>query len=139
MSEKKSITILHLSDIQFGANHRFGVDVTTEDGSIKTLLGRLTDDLKEMRDDYGLTPELIVLTGDLVEQGMRKEYDDFSTFIDGVIEFTKLTRGKVALVPGNHDINRSFCEAYFLECKGEEPIEPYCRKWKPYKKFFRRG
>ena len=43
MSEKKSITILHLSDIQFGANHRFGVDVKTEDGSIETLLGRLTD------------------------------------------------------------------------------------------------
>jgi len=138
MSEKKSITILHLSDIQFGANHRFGVNVKTEDGSIETLLGRLTDDLKEMRDDYGLTPELIVLTGDLVELGMRKEYDDFSSFIDGVIDFTKLTRGKVALVPGNHDINRSFCEAYFLECKGneEEPIEPYWRKWKSYKEFF---
>ena len=73
MSEKKSITILHLSDIQFGANHRFGVDVKTEAGSIKTLLGRLTDDLKEMREDYGLTPELIVLTGDLVDQaGMIK-------------------------------------------------------------------
>jgi len=38
MSEKKSITILHLSDIQFGANHRFGVDVKTEDGSIGTAL-----------------------------------------------------------------------------------------------------
>jgi 3',5'-cyclic AMP phosphodiesterase CpdA len=73
MSEKKSITILHLSDIQFGANHRFGVDVKTVDGSIETLLGRFTDDLKEMRDDYGLTPELIVLTGDLVEwAGMIK-------------------------------------------------------------------
>ena len=138
MSEKKSITILHLSDIQFGANHRFGVDVKTEDGSIKTLLGRLTDDLKDMKDDYGLTPELIVLTGDLVERGTRKEYDDFCTFLDGVIDFTKLTRGKVALVPGNHDINRSFCEAYFLECKGneEKTIEPYWRKWKSYKEFF---
>jgi 3',5'-cyclic AMP phosphodiesterase CpdA len=40
----------------------------------------------------------------------------------------------VVIVPGNHDINRKLCEAYFAQCEGEEqkPVAPYWLKWKHY-------
>jgi len=138
MPGNKSITILHLSDMQFGAKHRFGVDVKTEDGKIETLLGRLIDDLKEMKEEFGLSPDLIVMTGDLAEWGMESEYNDFCTFVDGVLDFADLNRKRAAMVPGNHDINRALCEAYFLRCKGtgETKEEPYWDKWELFYKFF---
>mgnify|MGYP001578657341 CR=1 FL=1 len=52
---EKSITILHLSDLQFGANHRFGLDTGTPDAKHDTLLGRLTHDLDSLRQEGRIT------------------------------------------------------------------------------------
>ena len=49
-----AITILHLSDMQFGKNHRFGIDTTKLDGNLDSLLHRLTEDLEILRDEFEL-------------------------------------------------------------------------------------
>ena len=71
MAEGPNVTILHLSDPQFGKNHRFG---STD--PFDTLLQRLADDLRGLRTDPGLRPDLLVLTGDLAEWGRKSEFDD---------------------------------------------------------------
>lgn len=134
-----AVTILHVSDMQFGRNHRFGrLGLGGEDEKFDTLLKRLTDDLDKLREDHGLKPDLVALTGDLAEWGLKKEYEDVFAFCVGLQEHLKLARDRILIIPGNHDINRKLCEAYFAACEGEgeKPVEPYWPKWKPYVEFF---
>ncbi|MCP4592784.1 MAG: metallophosphoesterase, partial [bacterium] len=126
-------TVLHLSDPQFGRHHRFGTEQ-----SFETLQSRLREDLRGLRDDEGLVPDLLIVTGDLAEWGLKSEFEEVLRFLDGLTEFLELGRDRVLVVPGNHDVNRKVCESYFNECEGEEvkPVPPYWPKWRHYDKFF---
>jgi len=134
----KPITLLHLSDTQFGRNHRFNRQPLSDDESVDTLLSRLIDDLRGLERDHQLKPDALILTGDLSEWGMRSEFEEVETFVVGLVEALGLSRDRVAMVPGNHDINRKACEGYFAECAAdeEEPREPFWPKWKWYSAFF---
>ena len=113
------VTLLHLSDMQFGRNHRFGrLGLPGADAEFDTLLQRLTDDLAGLRDsEHQLQPDLLVVSGDLAEWARKSEFDDVSHFIEKLTDFLGLSRRRVVIVPGNHDINRKKCEAYFLNCE----------------------
>lgn len=133
------IVALHLSDLQFGKNHRFawqGAANTDPDAEFDTLLARLQQDLRELmdRDGQPLAPDLIVLTGDLAEWGCKSEFDDVLRFTRSLAETFSLSVERCVIVPGNHDINRNLREAYFKECQGDEvdPRPPYWPKWKHY-------
>jgi 3',5'-cyclic AMP phosphodiesterase CpdA len=135
----RPITIVHLSDTQFGRNHRFGrLSPSAPDDSFDSLVGRLQEDLEKLKKDEGLSPDLLAVTGDLAEMGRKSEFENVLQFLDRLTERLELGRERVLLVPGNHDINRSLCEAYFKECEGHEetPLEPYWRKFQPYASFF---
>jgi len=68
MTEPTPITTLHISDIQFGHNHRFGrLALGDPDAAFDTLLARLTQDLDQLREDHGLKPDLLAVSGDLAE------------------------------------------------------------------------
>jgi len=125
-----SLTLLHVSDMQFGKHHRF------EEGK---LLDYTLDDLKQgWCVEHDLKPDLIVVTGDLAEWGMKKEFDEALVFIRGLMGHFELGAEKVVIIPGNHDINRKLSEAHFLlqSAKGEEPQKPYWPKWKPFLEAF---
>lgn len=54
-STRESVTILHLSDTQFGRHHRFGnLQGTAEDGKFDTLVKRLEIDLGLLKKDQVL-------------------------------------------------------------------------------------
>lgn len=54
MSDDAKITILHLSDLQFGRHHRFGrFGLTDPDVQADKLVARLTRDLEDLRNTYG--------------------------------------------------------------------------------------
>lgn len=55
-------------------------------------------------------------------------------FLTGLTEAVQLPRRHVAIMPGNHDVNRNACEAYFLRQKadGREPVAPYWPKWEHF-------
>lgn len=134
-----ALTILQVSDMQFGRHHRFGrLGLGGADEAFDTLLHRLGDDLAELRRDRGIAPDLVVLTGDLAEWGMKKEFDDVLAFIEGLAKKLGLGRERMLVVPGNHDINRKKCSAYFDDREGDgaAPLPPYWPKWKPYEQFF---
>ncbi len=137
--ERDSVTLLHLSDTQFGRNHRFGnLRATTEDGKFETLLKRLEIDLALLKKDHGVVPEAIMVTGDLAEWGLKREFDDVLLLLDKLSGYLNVPRHHIAFVPGNHDINRDTCLSYFAECKGDEkePAPPYWPKWKHYASMF---
>jgi 3',5'-cyclic AMP phosphodiesterase CpdA len=135
VAAQDSITLLHISDMQFGRNHRFGN--LGGDDDFDSLFGRLDPDLSELEDE-GVIPQLIVVSGDLAEWGMKSEFDDARAFLEKLAERVAVPREKVVIVPGNHDVNRKLCEAYFNECEGDQvtPVEPYARKWRPYLSLF---
>ena len=71
------ITLLHISDMQFGKNHRFGrLDTLSPDKPFDALLVRLIDDLKALENDPGLKPQLVICSGDLAEWGLKSEFED---------------------------------------------------------------
>ncbi|HLK69938.1 MAG TPA: metallophosphoesterase [Bryobacteraceae bacterium] len=136
---RDSVTLLHLSDTQFGRNHRFGnLHTTAEDDQFDTLIKRLEIDLDLLKKDHHVIPEAIVVTGDLAEWGMKTEFDDFLQLLDSLSQYLAIPRHHIAIVPGNHDINRKTCLAYFAECEGDgkKPAPPYWPKWKQYASLF---
>lgn len=135
MVKQKPITLLHLSDMQFGPHHRF-----EEPSSSGSLLHRLRDDLNRLREEEGIHPDLVLLTGDLTEYGMKSQFDQLLSFAHGLTEVTELPPRRVVVVPGNHDVNWKLCEAYFAEREGSEerPVLPYWPKLRPYAEFFAR-
>lgn len=128
----RSITLLHLSDLQFGPKHRFD---GTAPGS---LFARLRDDFADMRERHGLVPDLILVTGDLVEFGKPSEFKQFKAFAEATVEYFGLPRRRLVMIPGNRDISRSLAASYFSECEGEErtPKLPYWPKLRPYAAMF---
>jgi 3',5'-cyclic AMP phosphodiesterase CpdA len=83
---------------------------------------------------------LFLITGDLAEWGKKSEFDDALHFVEKVTSLLDLERSHVVIIPGNHDINRKACEAYFIDCEAndEEPLPPYWSKWKHYHALFQK-
>ncbi|MGH4026034.1 MAG: trypsin-like peptidase domain-containing protein, partial [Pseudonocardiaceae bacterium] len=129
------LTVLHVSDPQFGHHHLFGGNGRIPaDQTHDTLFQRLHDDLDRLAGNPGLRPDLMVVTGDLAEWGRRSEFDQVVTFLAALTEAVELPRRHVALVPGNHDVNRSACAAYFQDQEADErqPVAPYWPKWRHF-------
>jgi WD40 repeat protein/3',5'-cyclic AMP phosphodiesterase CpdA len=140
MHPSRTITLLHISDTQFGRNHRFGrLGLPEPDAPFDTLFARLCDDLRLLKDKQGLVPDALIASGDLAEWGKKKEFDDVLALLTGLTEVLGLRRERVVIVPGNHDINRDSCAAYFMTCKAndEEPVAPYWPKWEHFHRMFR--
>ena len=138
MGAQDSITLLHVSDMQFGRNDRFGNLVSQDlDAEFDTLFQRLSDDLAVV-EQQGVKPQIIVISGDLTEWARKTEFDDAFEFLVKLSERLGIPRCHVVLVPGNHDINRKHCESYFLECEAEErhPTPPFWPKWRFFNAFF---
>src|ERR1700736_2404871 len=120
MTARESLTLLHVSDPQFGRNHRFGnLALTEPDAKFHTLFQRLSDDLKVL-EKQEVHPQLIVVSGDLAEWARKSEFEDVFQFLVSLSGRLQVPRRRVVIVPGNHDINRDLCESYFSQCKGEE-------------------
>ncbi|MGH3973757.1 MAG: metallophosphoesterase, partial [Pseudonocardiaceae bacterium] len=125
-----SVTILHVSDTQFGQYHRFGEGV-------ESLASQLIYDLRDIVGRQVPQVDLILISGDIAERGLAEEYDQARAFIDQLCEFAGLKLDRVVVVPGNHDVNWDLSKAYFSECRAykRNPREPYTRKWLFYQRF----
>jgi 3',5'-cyclic AMP phosphodiesterase CpdA len=134
MCAREVITVLHLSDIQFGKNHRFlRRDWPGIDNPYETLLIRLKEDLVDVRQQFGkdVSPDIIVVTGDLTETALPVEFKQANAFLEGLITTLELKSERVVILPGNHDVNREACKAHFAKraAKGLAPIPPWFPKW----------
>ncbi|MFF5112380.1 metallophosphoesterase [Streptosporangium sp. NPDC000509] len=128
MTGRNSITILHVSDMQFGKEHRFGTEgVTAGDRKHSSLAARLLEDVAWLQDEHGVRPDLVVASGDLAEWALPSEFRKVREFLSEVTEGLGLDRGRISMVPGNHDVSWKKSRAYFEDCEGEEtsPTPPY--------------
>ncbi|MBF0536732.1 MAG: metallophosphoesterase [Nitrospirae bacterium] len=93
------ITILHLSDL-----HMEKSNLTKPEVVMKALF----EDLKRLRNNEDLKPDLVFFTGDLVKDGSKDE--EFKRakeeFITPLMKTLGLSEDCFFLVPGNHDIDR---------------------------------
>jgi len=89
----------------------------------------------EQKRDHGLIPDVVIVSGDLAETGMGSEFRDVLDFLEALVAFLDIDRNRVVLIPGNHDINRKACLAYFAEREAAEhrAQPPYAAKWGPFK------
>ncbi len=134
------VTILHLSDIQYGRHH---VDKNGyrpplyPDADYTLQLEKIKADLDILKQE-DIIPNFIAVTGDIAEWSLRSEYALAGRFLGGIAEHLDIDRRFVVMVPGNHDINRDLCNAARLTAKAEENKfePPYFQKFKFYAEFF---
>ena len=134
-SRAMPLTILHLSDLQFGRHHRYPKDKDP----YQTLYSKLSEDLDRLAEEHGLRPNALVVTGDIAESSMPDEYQEARDFLDKLRgKLNNLAKDRIVLVPGNHDINRDLCHAARLQAKATAtPFdEPCFAKFGNYQDFF---
>ncbi len=100
---RRTLTWLHLSDL-----HRCS---TRDGGAGEIVLRRLIEDLEALRDEHGLRPDLLFMTGDLAfgqirEQPLDEQLREGWCWLDKIRELYELGVENVFLVPGNHDVDR---------------------------------
>ena len=61
--------------------------------------------------DKGLSPDIVVVTGDIAFQGIKDEYDQAAVFFDRLLQGLDLSKKQIFIVPGNHDVNRQLYRA----------------------------
>src|SRR5258708_2569679 len=111
----EKLTILHLSDLQFGRHHRFAShDVEGTTGPTDRFFDTLKADLDHLAIEEAVRFDLVIVTGDLAEQGLPSEFKQAEQFLRALMEYCgqhlaqKLSEGeqilrRLCLIPGNHD------------------------------------
>ena len=129
-----ALTILHLSDLQFGRKHRY----PKGKGSYNTLSAKLSADLDYLGKEHQVRPNAIVVTGDVAETSMPDEYQQAAEFLEQLGAELEIGKERIVLVPGNHDVNRKLCQGARLmaEAAGGSFEEPYFAKFGNYQQFF---
>ena len=97
----KQASILHLSDLHFGADKQS--DPVTD---AEKWYGQLADDLyRELKCDR---LDAIIISGDVGNFSEPGEYMAAHIFIDLLCEKFGVGKNCLVIVPGNHDLNRKY-------------------------------
>lgn len=98
----KNVTWLHLSDLHFRESRTYDENIV-----LKALLKDVDERIKK----DSLQPDFVVVTGDIAFSCQPSEYDLARTFFDELLTKTGLSKNRLFLVPGNHDVNRKLITA----------------------------
>ena len=115
------ITILHLSDLHRTSHPRMDND---------ELMSSIRSDTKRWRKEGISKPDLIVVSGDIVqgadvsdadsESELQSQYKEATELLDRLCrEFVDSDRLRVVIVPGNHDVH------WWQARQAMEPLEDY--------------
>lgn len=118
----KEYSILHISDLHKGKK-----------SSYLNLFSSLKSDCEEYIKEDIVKPEIIVVSGDLIEgaigvnafQEIESQYKDVERFLnDLVVYFLDGDKSRIVIVPGNHDINREY-SLQSMKLSTSDPNENY--------------
>jgi tetratricopeptide (TPR) repeat protein len=109
------VTILHVSDFHFRGGDPYDRDV---------VLGALVESVDRLR-ARGRQPDLIFATGDLAATGQVAEYAAATAFFDGLLQAARLDKGRLFVVPGNHDVDRASCGGLVRTLESEKASIDY--------------
>jgi TIR domain len=130
----EAITLLHVPGPRFGR----GMVGSHEPVTARDMESRIWANVTHLTATGAPHPDLILVTGDLMESGRPRERDQALTFLTGLRVRLGLEPDRLLIVPGDHDVSRTACQAYFLHCESvdEEPQQPYFPKLKHYAQLF---
>jgi len=97
---------LHLSDFHVGKDEYAG----------RKMFDYIIKHVRQIKED-GFSPDIVVITGDIANKGLESEYMDF--WLEFIIPLQDIIGNNIAerifVVPGNHDIDREFNQAFDRE------------------------
>lgn len=98
MPEDNAIDLrwLHISDFHFKADVQYDQDV---------VLRALLKSLPKLIHRIGHV-DVVFATGDIADTGLPSEYVQATQFFDKIIEILGLSKERLFVVPGNHDVDR---------------------------------
>ncbi len=111
-AEVHQLQIFHISDIHFGSSHNFNPDKdplgkALPQAGVKSFHDILIDDLSDGDENC---PTLVAVTGDLTTKNEQPGFDEAGRFLKKLAEAKiggrKRGSGIIAMIPGNHDVNR---------------------------------
>ncbi|MCL6591482.1 MAG: metallophosphoesterase [Firmicutes bacterium] len=103
------LTILHISDLHIKDGDSYARDV---------VLKALIDSIAYFKDQKR-KPDLIAVTGDIAHSG--KEYGlQTSKFFDDLLVAAGLTKERLFIVPGNHDVDKDECDGLIRTLDSKE-------------------
>ena len=89
-------TIVHISDLHFGADHLFK---STDRDSLLTVLA------KDIRQTVGQQPDCVVISGDLTTHGDPDGLKSAATFVKELAANLGVELNSFVIVPGNHEVD----------------------------------
>jgi WD40 repeat protein/3',5'-cyclic AMP phosphodiesterase CpdA len=128
---RESIALLHVPGPRFGRG-------MAEPGSASELQEQIWANVTHLTDNGAPHPDLILVTGDLMESARPRERDEALEFLTGLRVLLGVEPDRLFIVPGSHDVSRVACQAYFLQCEArdERPQQPYFPKLEHYAQLF---
>jgi len=93
---RKEVTWLHISDLHLRGGDPYDAQVV-----LRALLSAVRRYRTEDR-----CPDLIFATGDIANAGQPVEYDAAQQFFESLLAAAELSRERLYVVPGNHDVDR---------------------------------
>lgn len=138
LQTEAAVRILHLSDLGMSSDSLLGHPPGDDEGAHAGFAERLVADLVTLEAEFGGKPDLVVLSGDLGRSGRPKEYDLVRAFLHRLTQHLGIGYDRVAIVPGEQDVNRPLTEAYFNECEADDkqPRKPYWSNWRRFAQLF---
>lgn len=104
MEKHRYLTWIHLSDLH--ANRK-DMSRIPNLGNMPPIWSCLFDSINEFMQKHECEPDFIAFTGDIAQSGAADEYELAKTFFNFLLEKTKVNRGRLFIVPGNHDVMRN--------------------------------
>lgn len=95
-----TLTFMHLSDLCIKGYPAADLDALLDDISVRM---------------HGQSVDFIVVSGDLASSGLGEEYVSVANFLDDLLMKTDLTKDRLFVVPGNHDMDRSLTVPTYLQ------------------------
>lgn len=98
-SQETMITWLHLSDLHYRIGSEYDSNI---------VLDALLQDVDHLirTHENNLSPDFIVVTGDIAFSSDRAEYEKAAKFFDDLLNIVGLPKSCLFVVPGNHDVDR---------------------------------
>ncbi|WP_330256552.1 TIR domain-containing protein [Nocardia sp. NBC_00565] len=131
---RTGVSVLHVAGPRFGR----GLLGQDEPSTARELQARIYADVTQLVGQGVPKPDLIVVSGDMTESGRPREVDEALSFLAGLRVLLGLEPHRLIVVPGNHDVSKVACHAYFLGCEARDrkPQPPYFPKLEQYARMF---
>ncbi|WP_433733642.1 TIR domain-containing protein [Nocardia sp. CA-129566] len=132
--QRTGVSVLHVAGPRFGR----GLLGPDEPSTAAELQARIHANVTHLVNQGVAKPDLIVVSGDMTESGRPREVDEALTFLSGLRTLLGLGPDRLIVVPGNHDVSKPACHAYFLGCEARDrkPQPPYFPKLEQYARMF---